>query len=368
LNICTNTCTLGDRPLSNPSPAIDTAHPIDGLRAASAVPESCAQELAAEHWGLLATAQRLDSERDQNFRLRMPDARDYVLKIANPAEDRAVTNLQTEALLHLAVADPGLPVPRIFPALNGAPELEISFDDGSIRVVRLLSFLAGTPMHAAQGSTALRRDLGRCAARLARGLADFRHAGAHHRLLWDLQHAAELRGLVDAVPADRRDLVEHYLDGFEAHALPLLPRLRQQPVHNDLNPHNIVVDAGNHTRVAGIIDFGDLTFTARVNDLAIAAAYQVADSDDPLAPPCELIAAYHAVTPLDPAELEILFDLMATRMVMTIVISSWRAVRHPENRNYILRNNRGAWARLLRIAKLSREQAMQQIQRACQQG
>ena len=347
---------------------MDTAHPIDGLRAASAVPEAFAQALAAEHWGLQATAHRLDSERDQNFRLRMADGRDHVLKIANPAEDRAVTNLQTEALLHLAITDPGLPVPRIFPALNGASELEILFDDGSIRVVRLLSFLAGTPMHAAEGSSGLRRDLGRCAARLARGLGDFRHAGAHHKLLWDLQHAAELRGLVDAVPADRRDLVEHFLDGFEAHALPLLPGLRQQPVHNDLNPHNIVVDPGNHARVAGIIDFGDLTFTARVNDLAIAAAYQVADSDDALAPPCELIAAYHAVTPLDPAEFEILFDLMATRMVMTIVISSWRAVRHPENRSYILRNNQGAWARLLRIAKLSRVQALQQIQRACQQG
>jgi len=54
---------------------------------------------------------RLDSERDQNFRLRSLSGREYVLKIANPDEDRAVTNLQTEALLHLAAADPDLPVP-----------------------------------------------------------------------------------------------------------------------------------------------------------------------------------------------------------------------------------------------------------------
>jgi Ser/Thr protein kinase RdoA (MazF antagonist) len=347
----------------NPLPAIDAAHPIDGLRAASAIPESRAQELAAKYYGLPVTAHRLNSERDDNFRLRTLDGREYVLKIANPAEDRAVTNLQTEALLHLAVADPGLPIPRIFPALNGACELEIKFDDGSSRVVRLLSFLAGAPMHAVESSTALRRDLGRCAARLARGLCDFRHAGANHKLLWDLQHAAELRALIDAVPADRRGLVEHFLDGFEAHALPALPRLPGQPVHNDLNPHNIVVDPGNEG-ITGIIDFGDLTFTARVNDLAIAAAYQVADSDDPLAPACELIAAYHAVSPLDPAEFDILFDLMATRMAMTIVISSWRAHRYQENREYILRNNQGAWARLGRIARLSRAEATQQITRA----
>ena len=97
------------------SPAIDAAHPIDGLRAASAIPESLAQKLAAEHYGLPATAHRLDSERDQNFRLRTLDGRDYVLKIANPAEDRAVTNLQTEALLHLAAADPELADPTRLP-------------------------------------------------------------------------------------------------------------------------------------------------------------------------------------------------------------------------------------------------------------
>jgi hydroxylysine kinase len=352
----------------DPSLSIDAAHPIDGLRAASAISEALAQKLAAERYGLPATAHRLASERDQNFRLRTLDGREYVLKIANPAEDRAVTNLQTAALLHLAARDPSLPIPRVFPALDGALELEVLFADGSTRVVRLLSFLAGSPMHTVEGSPALRRSLGQCAAMLTRGLSDFRHSGANHKLLWDLQHAAELRPLIDAVPAERRDLVKRFLDGFEAHALPVLPGLPSQPVHNDLNPHNVVVDLANHDRVAGIIDFGDLTFTARVNDLAIAAAYQVSGSADPLAPACELIAAYHAVLPLKRSELDVLFDLIATRMAMTIVISSWRAVRYPENADYILRNNAAAWARLKNIAVLSSDEARAQIQQACQAG
>ena len=346
-------------------PAVDAAHPIDGLRAASAIPESLAQKLAAEHYDLPATPHRLDSERDQNFRLRTLDGRDYVLKIANPAEDRAVTNLQTEALNRLAAADPSLPIPRVFPARNGAQELDIRFDDGSTRVVRLLSFMAGIPMHAVETSTALRRDVGQCAARLARGLRDFSHPAANHKLLWDIQHAAEVRPLIEAVAPERRSLVEQFLDGFETRVLPLLPGLPSQPVHNDLNPHNIVVDPANNDRISGIIDFGDLTSTARVNDLAITAAYQVADNDDPLAPARELIAAYHAVTPLNAGEFDVVFDLIATRMVMTIVISSWRAARYPENRTYILRNQQPAWARLSRIAKLSRAEATQQIRRAC---
>jgi len=348
-----------------PPAATNDAHPIDALRAASAVSEALAQRLAAEHYGLIAAVHRLDSERDQNFRLRSLSGREYVLKIASPTEDRAVTNLQTEALLHLAATDPELPVPRIFPARNGMTELDIAFDDGSTRVVRLLSFLPGMPMHAVTGSAVLRRDLGRCAARLARGLSDFSHGGAHHKLLWDIQHAAEVLPLIDAVPGERHGLVEEALAGFEARALPILPQLPTQPVHNDLNPHNIVVDPESHARVAGIIDFGDLTCTARINDLAIAAAYLVADSDDPLAFACEMIAAYHAVLPLQPAELGILSDLIATRMAMTVVISSWRAARYPANRNYILRNNGAAWARLQRMAKLSPDQARVQIERAC---
>ena len=78
-----------------------------------------------------------------------------------------------------------------------------------------------------------------------------------------------------------------------------------------------------------------------------------------------MIAAYHAVLPLEPAEFSVLFDLIATRMAMTIVISSWRAARYPANRNYILRNNAAAWARLQRMATISRDQATFQIQRAC---
>ena len=66
------------------------------------------------------------------------------------------------------------------------------------------------------------RDRRRCGAISAaapqgsRGVsADFSHCGANHKLLWDLQHAAELRPLIDAVPGERRGLVEDVLGGFE---------------------------------------------------------------------------------------------------------------------------------------------------------
>ena len=52
-------------------------------------------------------------------------------------------------------------------------------------------------------------------------------------------------------------------------------------------------------------------------------------------------------------------------LVMTIVISSWRAIRYPGNREYILRNNAAAWGRLKAIADIPRAQARRQILSAC---
>ena len=56
--------------------------------------------------------------------------------------------------------------------------------------------------------------------------------------------------------------------------------------------------------------------------------------------------------PLEDAEFEILFDLVATRMILTVLITSWRADIQPENREYILRNAPSAWAGLERFACL----------------
>jgi hydroxylysine kinase len=129
--------------------------------------ESQAAALAAQHFGLVATASRLSSERDQNFRMEDSSGNRYVLKIASPAEAPEVTNLQTMALLHVAKVVPELPVPRVFPARNGEFELALVVDDGPARVVRLLSYLPGLPLHQAPASLALCRDLGRRAAQLS---------------------------------------------------------------------------------------------------------------------------------------------------------------------------------------------------------
>jgi len=54
--------------------------------------------LAVRHWGIApARTNRVDTERDDTFRVETADA-SYALKIAHPADDPAVIDLQTAAI------------------------------------------------------------------------------------------------------------------------------------------------------------------------------------------------------------------------------------------------------------------------------
>jgi Ser/Thr protein kinase RdoA (MazF antagonist) len=343
--------------LPDPISVLDTVSP------ALTLPE--VETIAAEIFGLTATARELSGERDRNFHLRDGD-RHYVLKVANPAEDRQVIDFQSRALMHIAAIDPSLPVPRVVPTRAGAVEWLLTGAGEMVRVVRVLTFLQGEPMHKVAPSIGLRQNLGRDAARLDLALRGFFHPAAGHELMWDMKHASRLRGLLVHMrdPAQRA-LAARVLDRFEAHVLPVLPALRAQVIHNDLNPHNVLVAPGDHERIAGIIDFGDMVHAPLVNSVAVTAAYQLAAEGHPLAPVAELLAAYHAIVPLERIELDLLFDLITTRMVLTVAISGWRAARYPENETYILRNTQRAWASLARCDALSRADAQGYLRSAC---
>ncbi|WP_342235391.1 phosphotransferase [Inquilinus sp. OTU3971] len=326
-----------------------------------------AGRLVRARWGIEGRAEALSSERDQNFRIETAAGRRVLLKIADPAEDRQVTNFQTELLLHLERADPELPAPRILRTPEGATEIEIGA--GGPLVARLLSFLDGTPLAAvAARSPRQRRRIGESLGRLGRALAGFRHPADEHELIWDMAGAARLRGLLGEIEdADSRALAEAGLDRFDDAVAPVLPGLRRQVIHADANPSNILVDPADPDTIAGIIDFGDAVRTVLATDVAVAAAYHLSDGEDPLGPAGELIAGYHAALPLRPEEIGLLCDLMATRLVMIVVIGAWRARRNPENRDYILRNNRTAWARLQRLAGLDRQMAADRLHRICRE-
>lgn len=325
-----------------------------------------ASALVLRIFGLSARAHVLTSERDKNFYILSEDGREFVLRVANSAEDPAVSSLQTSALSHIEAAAPDLPIPTVRPSVSREFETVVRIAAGSEHVVRLLTFLPGEPIYRTASSRQQTENLGRCLARIGLALQDFRHPAASHDILWDLKGAARLRPYLVHIGDDRRKaLADEALARFESAILPRLPGFRSQVVHNDFNPHNVLVDPNEPVRVTGVLDFGDMVETPLINDVAVAASYQV-EGEDPLGRAAVFVAAYHATFPLRPEEVEVLFDLITLRQVMTVTITEWRANLYPENKAYILRNQPRAAAALEALNQIGRAAGTARLRQACE--
>lgn len=295
------------------------------------VPGPALAAFVSTHWGLSGTLHSLTSERDQNHRLDTPEGR-FTLKLANPAEPEALTRFQTEALLHTARNAPNLPTPRVVPTRDGRTILPTP--EGALR---LLTWLPGTPLAHLPRTPALAAAIGTALGRLDATLASFHHPAADHHLLWDIRNTRDLAPLSDALPKDLRPRITAFLGHFATRTAPALADLPRQVIHGDFNPHNLLADPAAPESLTGILDFGDMTLSHRICDLAVAASYLI----DPSAPSALLVPltrAYHQATPLTDNELRLLPDLITARLVTTLTISAWRAARYPENAPYILRN------------------------------
>jgi Ser/Thr protein kinase RdoA (MazF antagonist) len=301
--------------------------------------------LAREHWGIAGQLHPLTSERDQNHRLDTLRG-SYTLKLANPAEPPALTEFQTLALIHLASVAPGLSLPRVVPARDG--RAIIPTPDGALR---LLTWLPGTPLAHLPRTPALAASIGTALGQLDAALSGFQHPAADHHLLWDIRNTPDLAPLMPALADDLRPGVEAFLARFETHVAPALARLPRQVIHGDFNPHNLLADPDDPRHLTGILDFGDMTLSHRICDLAVAGSYLI-DPDDPVRLLLPLVAGYTAAHPLLPEELELLPDLITARLVTTLVITAWRAARYPENAAYILRNAPVSRAGLTALAGL----------------
>jgi Ser/Thr protein kinase RdoA (MazF antagonist) len=292
-----------------------------------------AEEIAKRFFGVSGSARALVSERDQNFHLQSNDGREYVLKIANPAEDPAVLDFQTQALLHIARVNPEFPVPHVVTTAEGAPSCTVDGADGRRFITRLLSYLPGGLLDQNRPSRALLRDVGASAARLAQALRGFVHPAARHELLWDLLQVPSLRERTHHIDApDVRQMVEGVFDRHAEQVLPALENMRAQVIHNDVSCLNTLAEGD---RVVGVIDFGDLIHAPLICDLAVPISELMVGVDDRFGVAMEITAGYCAVEPLTADEIAVIFDLVTARTAMYIAVSAWRAEDHPENHAYI---------------------------------
>jgi 4-aminobutyrate aminotransferase-like enzyme/Ser/Thr protein kinase RdoA (MazF antagonist) len=313
-----------------------------------------AERIARDQFGLVGTATELPSERDRNFLIATPSGQ-TVLKIAHADEERSVLEFQHRALERIAERAPDLMVPRVVRGLDGRDILETPGVGGESHLVRMLSWLPGTPFaEVLPHSSGLLQSLGATLGRLDLALEGFSHPQAGRVLKWDIVRSP---WVVEHLPLvedpGHRALVTRHLERFEHELLPMLPSLRQGVIHNDANDWNVLVGDGDPTerRVSGLLDFGDMLESPIVMELAIACAYAILAKPDPMAAAADVVRGYHDQHPLAEDELELLFPLICTRLSVSVVNAAVQRSRHPDN-SYLAISEAPAWDALERLEQI----------------
>ncbi len=311
-----------------------------------------AESIARQFYGLTAAAAPLPGELDANFKLTTPSGVHFVLKIAHPVRDDALLDFENRMMAHLT----GARVPQVIPAPDGR---EIVTLHGGARA-RLISWLPGEPLARVPHSPQLLHQLGILLGELDRALADFTHPSMHRDWLWDLTKTGERIRQHPLPPG------EGWGEGrgearFERYAVPHLPYLPAQAIHNDANDYNVLVENG---QITGLLDFGDALYNPRICELAICAAYALLGKPDPLAAVAHITTGYHAANPLIADEIAVLWDLIGARLAVSLAVSAHRARSEPGNEYHQI-SAAPVRTALDRLAAINPDYATMHLRAAC---
>jgi 4-aminobutyrate aminotransferase-like enzyme/Ser/Thr protein kinase RdoA (MazF antagonist) len=328
------------------------------------------EAIVYKNYGLSGAVRELPGERDQNFQISTKNSLEYVLKIANPAEDGEVLVFQNQVLDRLAEREPSLAIPRLVTSGLRDPIIRVADKAGDHYYARLLTYLPGFPLADVTTERGqLHENLGRFLGRLDRALTGYWHPAANRPLQWSVNRATKVIGQrIDHIrDVENRAIVEYFLADFESRVVPLLPSLRSGVIHNDGNDYNVLVtlDEDGHQEISGVIDFGDLIYGPYVYEPAVAAAYAILDEDDILTTAVRVIKGYHEEFPLLADEVELLFTLICIRLCTSVTLASVQKELVPDN-EYLTISEQAAWNTLSQLVGLDPQIAANRFLKACQ--
>jgi 4-aminobutyrate aminotransferase-like enzyme/Ser/Thr protein kinase RdoA (MazF antagonist) len=327
-----------------------------------------AERLAMRLYGLRGHARSLPGEFDDNFHFIAEDRTEFVLKVMHADRERALLELQCQALAHLAENSPALLFPRVCPTGKGEWIVTVNDSYQTERLVWLLKYVPGVLLAEVNPHTPeLLFSLGAFLGQVDATLAGFSHPAAQRELKWDLACAGWVKDHLDCIEDEsRRALIARVLHRYETAVIPQLPPLRKSVIHNDANDYNVIVnDAKSQARgVVSVIDFGDMLYTCTVFEVAIAAAYALLEKSNPLASAARVVAGYHQAYPLAENEIALLYDLICSRLMVSVVNSAQRKQLYPDD-PYITISELPAWEALAKLNQIPPRFAHYTFRQAC---
>ena len=288
--------------------------------------------VVAENYDLQGDYTPLVSERDQNFRLQTADGQGFVVKVTGLAEDRVATGFQIAMLTHFEESGFNF-APRVVRTVSGEQRSVITSDTGQDYCLRVVTWLDGSLLYDVELTTNIVKRFGRRLAELDMSLENFKFDGDGQAGLWDIQEASQLRSLLPHIDNENvQELAGAVLTRFDETVIAALRALPKQAIHNDANPENILIGADDD--VSGFIDFGDALKAPRIIEVATAASYLRTGGENPLKFIEAFVEGYHRRSPLSDVEFNLLFDLIRTRLAMTLILLYWRLTARDEDDPY----------------------------------
>jgi 4-aminobutyrate aminotransferase-like enzyme/Ser/Thr protein kinase RdoA (MazF antagonist) len=310
------------------------------------------ERIARDEYGLALAASPLCGERDCNLRLDGADGSRFVLKILDEQIEAGGAARLAAVLTHLAESAPQLPVPRLIPTQQGEALVKIH-RDGATYFALLTNFLAGQHLQCAAQPLQL-RHIGGMLARTDRALQGFFHASLQRPLAWDLRQLPHLIDWAEYLePSAAQAAVRDAAQALKS-ILPALRSLRSQAIHGDCHPRNLLFDPAGE-RVCGILDFGDMTHAPLIFEPAIAMAELLMEG---LATPDAagaILQGFAQQQWLEAAEVDALFDLIAARHAITLLVHAWRSRHDAAGAAALMGSVAGAWRSLAALLAHGRE-------------
>lgn len=296
------------------------------------------ESLLLAHYGIKnATLQKLEGYISTNYKVDSSNGT-FVLKVypIEAKEEILAETAMIQKLDHLDFNSVSHPVKNI--EGDTITQAEIN---GQLQLFRLLTFVEGKFLAESPHTSELFESFGRFIAKIDQSLIGFKSSGIEARRLdWDLQHINNCRAFKQHIldPTDRK-IVDHFFLQWDEHVYPKLSDLRKSIIHNDANDWNILV---KENQVTGIIDFGDAVYTALINEIAIAITYAIFEKEDPIHWAKPIIKGYTQTLPLLKEELDLLYYLIAGRLITSVCKSANEKRLNPDN-SYITISERPAW-------------------------
>jgi Ser/Thr protein kinase RdoA (MazF antagonist) len=201
-------------------------------------------------------------------------------------------------------------------------------------------------------------SLGAVLADFDRALQGFSHPAMHRHLHWDVKRANKALEHISLLTPEQQKVVQLFMEhwaGIDWNSL------RHSLIHGDANDYNILVRDG---RVVGLIDFGDMVYSATACDLAIALAYSLLGHGDPLAAAGVIIRSYHRRFALTEPEIDALYPLMTARLCMSLCYSAYNSrAKHDDPYQQVTAGP--GWAALQLFSAIPEASARRAFHQAC---